>query len=235
MKPEKKEADAIFKDISRTFCQHVFFEERYGKGQKTLFDVLKCISIVHRETGYVQGMGYIAAILLMYMNEEDTFWTLISILTKFEHKKYFLPNMPGLWETFYVFQRFIQTKMPKLHKHLIGNKIAPSMYATQWFMTLFTVGFDFEVTIRVYDAYFTEGPKILYRLALFILKQNESKLLKVELDKFFTILTEYYKTVTPNKLLDGAVKFKITREQIAEFEREYAEEPKEDILAFTSA
>lgn len=38
---DKRELDTIFKDISRTFTKHVFFEERYGLGQKKLFNVAK--------------------------------------------------------------------------------------------------------------------------------------------------------------------------------------------------
>ena len=30
--------------------------------------------------GYVQGMGYIAAIFLMYMGEEEAFWLLVALL-----------------------------------------------------------------------------------------------------------------------------------------------------------
>lgn len=90
-------------------------------------------------------------------------------------------------------------------------------------------------TIRVYDAFFTEGPKILYRLALFILKSNESKLVKVELDKFFSILTEFIKSLTPKKLMEGALKIKITRKQIVEYEREYEENPDQEILGLVRA
>ena len=30
--------------------------------------------------GYVQGMGFIAGLLLLYMSEEDAFWTLVALL-----------------------------------------------------------------------------------------------------------------------------------------------------------
>jgi len=33
----------------------------------SLFNVLKALSLHDHELGYVQGMGYLAAILLMYM------------------------------------------------------------------------------------------------------------------------------------------------------------------------
>ncbi len=31
------------------------------------------------QVGYVQGMGFIAGLLLLYMNEEDTYWTLVAV------------------------------------------------------------------------------------------------------------------------------------------------------------
>ena len=87
----------------------------------------------------------------------------------------------------------------------------------------------------MYDAFFTEGPKILYRLALFILKSNESKLVKVELDKFFSIFTELIKTIKHKKLMEGALKIKITRKQIVEYEKEYEENPDQEILGLVRA
>lgn len=145
------------KDISRTFPKHSFFHERLGKGQKSLFNVLKAISVYHKESGYVQGMGYITACLLMYMSEEDAFWTMVSILEKYDHTKFFLPSMPGLWETFYVFQKLVQEKLPKLHAHLTKMSLCPSMYASQWFMTICTLGFPYECTLRIFDSFFAEG------------------------------------------------------------------------------
>lgn len=32
------------------------------------------------QVGYVQGMGFVTAILLMYMSEEAAFWTLVALL-----------------------------------------------------------------------------------------------------------------------------------------------------------
>ena len=32
------------------------------------------------QVGYVQGMGFMAGLLLLYMSEEDAFWTLVALL-----------------------------------------------------------------------------------------------------------------------------------------------------------
>lgn len=33
-----------------------------------------------RDVGYVQGMGFLAGLLLLYMSEEDAFWLLVALL-----------------------------------------------------------------------------------------------------------------------------------------------------------
>lgn len=40
---------------------------------------------IFQEVSYCQGMSQIAAILLMYLNEEDAFWALAQLLTNQRH------------------------------------------------------------------------------------------------------------------------------------------------------
>lgn len=40
------------------------------------------------QVGYVQGMGFVSAILLMYMSEEAAFWTLVALLKGEERTKH---------------------------------------------------------------------------------------------------------------------------------------------------
>lgn len=43
----------------------------------------------------------------------------------------------------------------------------------QWFMTLFTYNFPFAVVVRIWDAVLSEGWKVIFRVALALLKTNE--------------------------------------------------------------
>ncbi|XP_009418027.2 uncharacterized protein LOC103998311 isoform X2 [Musa acuminata AAA Group] len=70
----------IIRDISRTFPSHVFYQQRHGLGQRSLYNVLKAYSVYDRDVGYVQGMGFLAGLLLLYMSEEDAFWLLVALL-----------------------------------------------------------------------------------------------------------------------------------------------------------
>ena len=65
------------------------------------------------------------------------------------------------------------------------------MYASQWFMTIFSVNIPFESTIRIWDIFLVEGKKILFRIALAIFKLNQQAMLKAELEGLFNLLKNY--------------------------------------------
>jgi Rab-GTPase-TBC domain len=44
---------SIFKDVTRTMPEHIYFKDRYGDGQKALFCVLKCLALHEKDTSYV--------------------------------------------------------------------------------------------------------------------------------------------------------------------------------------
>ena len=83
--------------------------------------MLKCLSIVEPDVGYVQGMGYMVAILLMYVDREDAFNIMCNIITKppFKMKEFYLPGMPGLKQTFYVLLCLQIRYIPKLFDHFL--------------------------------------------------------------------------------------------------------------------
>lgn len=75
--------DEIERDINRTFPTHDFFENGSGihhHGQESLRRILQSYASFDPETGYCQGMGFIAAMFLIYMVEEDAFYALLALL-----------------------------------------------------------------------------------------------------------------------------------------------------------
>jgi len=72
------------------------FRLRYNGRQKALFHVLAAYSMYNTEVGYCQGMSQIAALLLMYLiEEEDAFWALSQLMAG---QKY---AMHGMNKTFF--------------------------------------------------------------------------------------------------------------------------------------
>lgn len=52
------------------------------------------------------------------------------------------------------------------------------MYASKWFMTLFSDYFPMNIVVRILDIYLMEGRKIIFRLTLAIFKLCEKEMMK---------------------------------------------------------
>ena len=66
------------------------------------------------------------------------------------------------------------------------------LYATRWFLTLFTVVLPFEIVKRIIDILLSEKDKIIYRISLTIIKYNEKEILKAkEFEKIIVILNDF--------------------------------------------
>ena len=65
-------------------------------------------------------MGYMAAILLTYVDKEDAFSIMLNIINgqDYNMKEFYKTSMPGLKTSFYVFLVLFKKYMPKLHAHL---------------------------------------------------------------------------------------------------------------------
>lgn len=66
------------------------------------------------QVGYVQGMGFIAGLLLLYMCEEDAFWTLTALLKGAVHaplEGLFRPGLPLLQQYLYQFSSLAEAEV----------------------------------------------------------------------------------------------------------------------------
>ncbi|KAJ8249394.1 hypothetical protein GJAV_G00234330 [Gymnothorax javanicus] len=179
-------------DVNRTFRNHIMFMDRFGVKQQALFHVLSAYSVYNTEVSYCQGMSQIAAILLMYMNEEDAFWALSQLLTNQKHAMhgFFIPGFPKL-QRFQAHHDLILSKLlPKLKRHLDKEQMFTGIYTTKWFLQCFIDRTPFTLTLRLWDIYILEGEKILTAMAYTILKLHKKHLLKLPLEDLREFLQE---------------------------------------------
>lgn len=70
----------------------------------------------------MQGMGFVTAILLMYMSEEEAFWTLTALLKgSSSHpplEGMYQAGMPLLQQFLFQFHELLKQEQPKLGGHL---------------------------------------------------------------------------------------------------------------------
>lgn len=161
-----KYIDDIKKDLHRQFPSHEIFMKK--EGRQMLFNVLKAYAVHNKEVGYCQAQGPIAALLLMHMPEEDSFWMLVRI-SDYYLKGYFKPGLEKVQidgqALFLLFKKENQVAF-KLMK---SQGIDPILYMTEWFMCVFARTLPWCTVLRVWDMFFCEGVKVLYRVGLHLM------------------------------------------------------------------
>jgi hypothetical protein len=232
------------KDITRTFPKHVFFKnvagekgtgngqedngEQYSKGQLSLFNVLKAFALRNPEIGYCQGMGSPCGSFLMYMPEELAFWMMDRFLVSDKYQKFgnlYIDGFPLLFQFFFIYERLFQKFLPKLYQHFTESQITTMTYATKWFQLMYSE-FPRETVLIIWDIFFCEGTKILFRVAIALLQLKERVLLRagqMELMEILRDLPSDPDVADTHTLLSLALKVDVTKKELVKIEGEYAQ------------
>ena len=80
--------------------------------------VLLAYSLHNPEIEYCQGFNRIAAIALLFLNEEDAFWCLVYIVEVVMPHSYYSKQLIGAQIDQEVFKELVSEKLPNLSLHL---------------------------------------------------------------------------------------------------------------------
>ncbi len=176
----KSSADTkqIERDLSRTFPSHIKY--RSEEGQEALRRVLEAFCRHKPEVGYCQSMNFVAGFLLLFTSEEQAFWLLTVIVEDKLPTGYYSRGMVASTTDTLVLDDLLAARRPRLHAHLAKNHVASQIVVSDWFLAVFTTALPSETALRVLDAFFYEGSKVLFRVALALFIRNESDLLKMQ-------------------------------------------------------
>ncbi|XP_051696698.1 USP6 N-terminal-like protein isoform X3 [Oryctolagus cuniculus] len=167
-------------DIRRTFQNHVMFRQRYGVKQQALFHVLLAYSAFDHEAGYRQGMNWVAAVLLMFLDEDDAFWALTQLMSKPKHAMhgFYKANRTKLERLQQHHDNILKCRVPKLKKHLDSQGVSTAAYTQKWFQQCFVDEAPFSLVLRFFDVYILEGEAMLTAMSYTALKIHRRYLLK---------------------------------------------------------
>lgn len=115
---------------------------------QSLRRVLTAFSLYSPNIGYCQSLNYIAGILLLFMEEEKAFWTLVTIIHDYLPENMYDVTMEGSNVDQEVLMSFIMEKMPQIWgklnggigwdiEKLDGNMPTITLVTSHWFLTLF--------------------------------------------------------------------------------------------------
>ena len=213
----------IIKDLDRTYPNCQLFKDKYGNGQRKLYKVLSSYSKLNTSTGYVQGMGFIVAVFLTYMDEESSFYMLHSLMKKYELEGFYLPGFPELKKTFFILLNLEKKFVPKVYELFKKEGMVPSMYASEWFICLFSRNLDFKTLVRIFDVFLLEGYKVIYRFALAFIKIKEDEFLKAKdgLISIMNIINKCLENPDIDVLFKIAFGFSFSRKDLNKLANEY--------------
>lgn len=159
----------IKKDLHRQFPMHEMFMDKGGHGQEDLFRVLKAYSVLNPEDGYCQAHAPIAALFLMHMPAEQAFWCLVSVCDRYL-PGYYSKSMEAIQVDGDILFGLCKKVCPSAYKHLKKQKMEPILYMTEWFLCVFTRTLPWATVLRVWDMFLCEGVKVMFRVALMLIK-----------------------------------------------------------------
>uniref|UniRef100_A0A8C1K4M3 TBC1 domain family, member 10b n=1 Tax=Cyprinus carpio TaxID=7962 RepID=A0A8C1K4M3_CYPCA len=167
---DPKWLDIIEKDLHRQFPFHEMFAARGGHGQQDLYRILKAYTVYRPDEGYCQAQAPVAAVLLMHMPAEQAFWCLVQICEKYL-PGYYSAGLEAIQLDGEIFFSLLRRVCPMAYRHLKKFKIDPILYMTEWFMCIFSRTLPWSCVLHVWDMFFCEGVKIVFRVGLVLLKQ----------------------------------------------------------------
>ncbi|CAF2348021.1 unnamed protein product [Rotaria sp. Silwood2] len=196
----KTDQDTIYEEIERDLCRALPDQKAYQheSGINALRRLLRSYSRYNTDVGYCQAMNIIGGVLLLYMNEEDAFWTLGALCERLL-PDYYNTKVVGALIDQGVFNDYCKEYLLDLYDKLKHLGIAACI-SLSWFLTLFVCVMPFESALYVLDIFFYDGIKVLFQLALTILNENRERLLECQDDgDAILILTTYFDQFNDNK------------------------------------
>ncbi|XP_037074335.1 ecotropic viral integration site 5 ortholog-like isoform X2 [Pollicipes pollicipes] len=215
---------SIRRDIARTYPEHDFFKEKNGMGQESLFNVMKAYSLHDREVGYCQGTAFIVGLLLMQMPEEESFAVLVKLMEDYRMREMFKPSMAELGVCIYQLEVLVQEQLPELHGHFQSQSFHTSMYASSWFLTLFTTALPLPLASRVMDWFLSDGMEVIFRLAVAILIVGKADILSQDMEgmlKYFQKEMPVKFEADPENHFTLAQNVKYNAKRMKKLEKEY--------------
>lgn len=170
----------IEKDLLRIMPSNACFSSPTGTGIPRLRRVLRGLAWLYPDIGYCQGTGVIAASLLLFLEEEDSFWMMATIVEDILPASYYSSTLLGIQADQRVMQTLIGNYLTAVDETLKSHDIELSLITLHWFLTLFASVVHMKILLRIWDWFFYEGSIVLFQLTLGMLKLKEPNLKNLE-------------------------------------------------------
>lgn len=126
----------------------------------------------------------------------------------------------------YQLENLVQEQLPEMHVHFQSQGFQTTMYASSWFLTLYTTTLTLPLSSRIMDVFLSEGMEFIFKVALALLTMGKDTLLSLDMEA----MLKYFQKELPQKvesdpegLFSLAYSIKINTKKMKKMEKEYAD------------
>jgi len=215
----------IKRDINRTLPQEELFKQKMGKGQQSLFRLLRALATRLYDIGYCQSLNFIVATLIgIFPDDEATaFNCALALLLRHNLADMYRPKFPRLGVVVWQFDRIVEGFLPQVHTALVRHGVNSEYYAIQWFLTLFASDLPQNAVRRIWDRFLVAGWRVLVQVGLALLYTIQDVLPALDTCEALSYLKKFTRTreVDTEKLLEAAASFKVSHRMLSALEAAY--------------
>jgi len=186
-KDKEKSINIIELDIERTFPYLGLFRGDSPMAQD-LREILRVFVISRPDIGYIQGLSFIAGILLLNMDKFKAFISLMNLILNPIILPFYKMDNESIQQRLKLFKQVFYYNLPELCEHFDELGLLPENYFLSWNMTLFTRDVNLDLAKRIWDVFMIEGIKAIYSAAIVFLSHFESKLLNMDFVEIMTCI-----------------------------------------------
>lgn len=121
------------------------------------------------------------------MPEEEAFAVLVQIMQQHRMRDMFKPSMAELGVCMYQLENLVLEQFPDLHCHFQSQTFQTTMYASRWFLTLFTTSINLQISCRIMDIFLSEGMEFIFKMALAMLALGKESLLSLDMEAMLKV------------------------------------------------
>lgn len=171
--------------------------------QRRLRQVLEALCILRPDVSYVQGMNYLAFVLLQHLDPPAAVSCLVNLINRDFFTAYLAMDAAEIRLRFQLFETVFEANLPHLHKRFVNEGLLPDCYLMEWFMTLFAKHLAPNVAARVWDGYFLHGEIFVHQTAVGILKVLESQLSAMSMGDVMRLLRSPLSMLTEPAVMEA--------------------------------
>ena len=163
-KDKEKSIIIIELDIERTFPYLGLFKGNSPMAED-LREILRVFVISRPDIGYIQGLSFIAGILLLNMDKFKAFISLMNLILNPIMLPFYKMDNELIQQRLQLFKQVFYFNLPELCGYFDELGMLPENYFLTWNMTLFTHDVNLELANRIWDVFMIEGVKAIYSAA----------------------------------------------------------------------